>query len=246
MAGVAAAVANGGIAFKPHLLKKVLDGNELVREQKADLRANFAHFGLTTEKIELVRKGMWRVVMEDGGTARAARITNVEVAGKTGTAQNWRHNAKGELVKDNHTLFITFAPYVNPKFACCILVQGGKGGGVSAAPIAKRIMEQALALDTGYQVALAPVAEVEGNFNPVEVVSFEGMAPVQLPGSSEEEAGDSGDNEPPPKRPARAEQNERVRAAVRPEADEEGSRNVRNNQQPAPRRANIFKRIFGR
>ena len=56
-------------------------------------------------------------------------------------------------MKDNHTLFITFAPYDNPKFACCILVQGGKGGGVSAAPIAKRIMEQALALDKGYQVA---------------------------------------------------------------------------------------------
>ncbi|HSI63532.1 MAG TPA: penicillin-binding protein 2 [Candidatus Saccharimonadia bacterium] len=246
MAGVAAAVANGGIAFKPHLLKKVMDGNELVREQKADLRANFADFGLTTEKIELVRKGMWRVVMEDGGTARAARIENVEVAGKTGTAQNWRHNAKGESVKDNHTLFITFAPYVNPKFACCILVQGGKGGGVSAAPIAKRIMEQALALETGYTVPLAAVREVEGNFNPVEVVSFEGMPPVAIPGSSEEEAGDSGDNEPQPKRPARAEQNERVRAVVRAEADEEGSRNVRNNQEPAPRRANLFKRIFGR
>lgn len=241
MAGVAAAVGNGGLAFKPHLLKKVMDGNELVREQKPDLRANFADFGLTPEKIELVRKGMWRVVMEDGGTARAARIPNVEVAGKTGTAQNWRHNEKGESVKDNHTLFITFAPYVNPKFACCILVQGGKGGGVSAAPIAKRVMEQALALETGYQVALAPVPEVKGDFNPVEVVSFEGVAPVQLPGASEEEAGDSGDNEPPPKRAPRAEQNVRVRAPVRQEADEEGSRNVRNQQRPG-----FFKRLFGR
>lgn len=244
MAGVAAAVGNGGLAFKPHLLKKVMDGNELVREQKPDPRANFADFGLTPEKIELVRKGMWRVVMEDGGTARAARINNVEVAGKTGTAQNWRHNEKGESVKDNHTLFITFAPYVNPKFACCILVQGGKGGGVSAAPIAKRVMEQALALETGYEVALAPVPEVKGDFNPVEVVSFEGVAPVQLPGASEEEAGDSGDNEPPPKRTPRAEQNVRVRAPVRQEADEEGSRNVRN--EPSAKRPGFFKRLLGR
>lgn len=245
MAGVAAAVGNGGLAYKPHLLKKVMDGNELVREQKPDLRANFADFGLTPEKIELVRKGMWRVVMEDGGTARAARINNVEVAGKTGTAQNWRHNERGTLLQDNHTLFITFAPYVNPKFACCILVQGGKGGGVSAAPIAKRVMEQALALETGYDVALAPVPEVQGDFNPVEVVSFEGMAPVQLPGASEEEAGDSGDNEPPPRRASRSEQNVRVRAAVRQEADEEGSRNVRN-QKAEPRRPGLFKRLFGR
>ncbi len=246
MAGVASAVGNGGVAYRPHLLKKVMDGNDLVREQMPDVRANFADFGLTPEKLELVRKGMWRVVMEDGGTARAARITNVEVAGKTGTAQNWRHDGKS-FVRDNHTLFITFAPYVNPKFACCILVQGGKGGGVSAAPIAKRVMEQALALDNGYPVDLDPsnkVPEVAGNFNPVEVVSFDGAPPIVLPGTAnEEEAGNSGDNdEPPPARRPRPEQNEKVRAKVRAEADEEGSRNVRNDQ---PRRPSLFRRIFG-
>jgi penicillin-binding protein 2 len=107
-------------------------------------------------------------------------------------------------------------------------------------------MEQALALENGYLVPLAKVPEVQGNFNPVEVVSFEGMPPVQVAGASEEEAGDSGDNEPPPKRAPRAEQNVRVRAAVRPEADEEGSRNVRNQQEPAQRRPGLFKRLFGR
>jgi penicillin-binding protein 2 len=177
MAGVAAAVGNVGIAFKPHLLKKVMDGPELIRESKsADyVRANFADSGLTPEKLELVRRGMWRVVMDDGGTAKAARIPNVEVAGKTGTAQNWRREGN-EWVRDNHTLFITFAPYVNPQFACCVIVQGGKGGGVSAAPIAKRIMEQALALDTGYTVEITGVNEVKGDFKPVEVVRAEADA----------------------------------------------------------------------
>lgn len=241
MAGVAAAVGNGGIAFKPHLLKKVMDGPELIRESKsADyVRANFADSGLTPEKLELVRRGMWRVVMDDGGTAKAARIPNVEVAGKTGTAQNWRREGN-EWVRDNHTLFITFAPYVNPQFACCVIVQGGKGGGVSAAPIAKRIMEQALALDTGYTVEITSVNEVKGDFKPVEVVTFDGLAPVSLPAGEEETA--VGGDEPP--KPRSTDDKPAVKAKVRAEADAEGSNAVKNQQ--APRRANFFQRIFGR
>lgn len=241
MAGVAAAVGNGGIALKPHLLKKVTDGPEVVREPPPDVRANFADLGLTPEKLELVRKGMWRVVMDDnGGTARAARIPGVEVAGKTGTAQNWRKEG-GEFVKDNHTLFITFAPYDNPKFACCILVQGGKGGGVSAAPIAKRIMEQALALDSGYQVPLVAIEEVKGNFKPVEVVTFDGVTPIALPGTEEEDTGTAGDEPPKPKS---VDTQPKVKARIRDNADAEGSEAVKNKQ--APRRGNFFQRVFGR
>jgi penicillin-binding protein 2 len=238
MAGVAAAVGNGGIVYHPHLLKKVIDGTEVVREQGPDVRTNFADYGVTPEKIELVRKGMWKVVMEEGGTARAARIPGVEVAGKTGTAQNWRMDGN-TAVKDNHTLFITFAPYVNPKFACCILVQGGKGGGISAAPIAKRIMEQALALDQGYKVELASVQEVQGNFKPVDAVTFDGMAPI-LPATEEEDNGNSAD-EPPPKPRAR-EAGPKVKAKVREEADAEGSTAVKNKQ--PTRRAGFLRNLF--
>jgi len=238
MAGVAAAVGNGGIAYRPHLLKEVRDGSEVVRVQKPDVRTNFSDYGLTAAKLERVRKGMWKVVMEDGGTARAARIPGVEVAGKTGTAQNWRMDGNA-AVKDNHTLFITFAPYVNPKFACCILVQGGKGGGVSAAPIAKRIMEQALALEQGYTVELASVPEVKGNFKPVDAVTFDGVEPVSLQANEEEETA-SGDEPQPPKRVV--DEGPKVKAKVREEADAEGSNAVKNQQ--APRRANFFQRLF--
>jgi penicillin-binding protein 2 len=238
MAGVAAAVGNGGIAYRPHLLKKVVDGAEVVRAQAPDVRTNFADHGLTPAKLELVRKGMWKVVMEDGGTARAARIPGVEVAGKTGTAQNWRMDGN-VAVKDNHTLFITFAPYVNPKFACCILVQGGKGGGISAAPIAKRIMEQALALDQGYQVELASVAEVQGNFKAVDAVSFDGAPPIVLPGTEEEDTGTASDEPPKPKK---REEAPKVKAKVREEADAEGSTAVKNKQ--PQRRAGFLRNLF--
>jgi len=160
------------------------------------------------------------------------------VAGKTGTARNWRMDGN-VAVKDNHTLVITFAPYVNPKFACCILVQGGKGGGISAAPIAKRIMEQALALDQGYHVELAAVQEVQGNFKPVDAVTFDGMAPI-LPAAEEEDNGNSSD-EPPPK-PKKREEAPKVKAKVREEADSEGSAAVKNKQ--PTRRAGFLRNLF--
>jgi penicillin-binding protein 2 len=243
MAGVAAAVGNGGIAYKPHLLKSVMDGSELIRTAKPQdyVRANFADQGLTPEKLELVRKGMWRVVMDQGGTARLARIPGVDVAGKTGTAQNWRIE-DGQSVRDNHTLFITFAPYDNPKFACCVLVQGGKGGGVSAAPIAKRIMEQALALDSGYTVDLASIPEVKGNFKPVEVVTYDGLPPVQLPNQEEEDTGTAND-EPPPKPQRSSDDRPAVKGKVRQAADAAGSSGA-SNTQPPPRRANFFRKLF--
>ncbi|MCB1224871.1 MAG: penicillin-binding protein 2 [Verrucomicrobiales bacterium] len=172
MASVVATVANRGMSYRPHLLKQVKDGDELVLDNPPDLRSNLGEEGLNPQEIEMIRKGMWKVVNASGGTAKAAKIDGIEVAGKTGTAQFWRMD-KGVKKKDNHTWFITFAPYETPKLAICVLVQGGKSGGGCAGPVAKRIMEQSLALDNGYQVALAPVEESKGHMNQIEAVSYE-------------------------------------------------------------------------
>lgn len=238
MAGVAAAVGNGGVCYRPHLLKFMKDDNELVQEQKPDVRGNFSDYGLTQQKLELVRKGMWKVVNEEGGTARAARIPGVEVAGKTGTAQAWLPDGQ----KDNHTLFISFAPYVNPKYAVCILVEGGKSGGGCAAPVAKRILEQALNLDKGYEVKPEALKEVQGNFNHIEQVSFEGVAPVALnPNEQDNDTGNGGDE--PPKTKV-VERPRAISANIRRDADEEGSRAVKKNQQQPTRRPGFFQRLF--
>ncbi len=255
MAGIAAAVGNGGTCYKPHLLKKVMDGNELVREQQPEIRGNFADSGLTPQKLELVRKGMWKVVNEDGGTAKASRIPGVEVAGKTGTAQFWRlethRDGSVSSEKDNHTLFICFAPYVKPKYAICIFLQGGKSGGGCSAPIAKRVMEQALALDQNYTVNLAPVKEVPGNFNQIQQVSFDGVAPVAL--APHEQDNDTGNDADVP-RPTRADAAKPLPANIKHDADVEGSRAINNKQQPrragqiqAPANQDSgLRRIFGR
>ncbi len=67
-----------------------------------------------------------------GAHARSSRTSRSP--GKTGTAQFWRNG-----VKDNHTWFICFAPYQKPKYAVCVFIQGAKGGGITAAPIAAQI-----------------------------------------------------------------------------------------------------------
>src|SRR6266850_2648705 len=111
------AAANGGTCYYPRLVDKVLDQNDtpVVDEQgktvnfapriRADLRNE-----VSPQDMELVRRGLWKVVNEDGGTGGRARLENVVVAGKTGTAQ-----ATERGHKDTIAWFACFAPFDNPK-----------------------------------------------------------------------------------------------------------------------------------
>jgi penicillin-binding protein 2 len=190
MCSVVATVANAGKSFKPHLLKKVTNGDQVVEEPPPAVRSDLASEGVTRDQIELIRRGMWKVVNAEAGTAKAARIPGVEVAGKTGTAQAWRM-VDGTKKVDNHTWFMCFAPYEAPKYAIVIIVQGGKSGGSTSAPIAHRIMEQSLALDKGLQVALAPLPEVIGHFHAIDAVQYadSGIALPATPVGDDPEAG---------------------------------------------------------
>lgn len=174
MAMVTATIANRGISYQPRLVSRVLDqaGNDardehgaLVAPPAPVVIADLRKVGISEKQIELVRDGMRRVV--DTGTGKKAQIKGVTVAGKTGTAQFWR----GEK-KDNHTWFITFAPYEDPKFAICVFVQGAKSGGGVSAPIAQKIMEESLALEKGFDPGLKTLGPVAGSFAPIEMVDY--------------------------------------------------------------------------
>ena len=107
---------------------------------RSDLRQE-----ISPEHIELVRKGLWKVVNEDGGTGGRARLKDWVVAGKTGTAQ-----ATDRGQEENVAWFACFAPYDHPKYVVAVMVQGASGhGGEVAGPIADRILERSLALDEG-------------------------------------------------------------------------------------------------
>ena len=73
------------------------------------------------------------VVNSPSGTGRAARLANLEVAGKTGSAETHK-GAK------THAWFVCFAPYRNPQIALVVLVEQAGHGGAVAAPIARRVL----------------------------------------------------------------------------------------------------------
>ena len=186
----------------------------IVLQEPAKVRANLlTDGGMTPEMIEKVRQGMHKVVNEGGGTAGRARIKDVTVAGKTGTAQFWRSG-----VKDNHTWFLTFAPYEAPKYAVCVIVQGAKSGGGVSAPIAAKILEDTFALDEqGKESELAWLEPAPGNFKFVESVDFHREVPTATTVAADE---DTGGDSTPSRRP----QEHKPAAApnVRAEADEGG------------------------
>ncbi|MBI2429243.1 MAG: penicillin-binding protein 2 [Ignavibacteriales bacterium] len=133
MANYAAILANKGTHFQPHVVNSVYDR----RTKKAEsVPVEQYSFTMSEKAWGLVREGMHRVVMAPHGTGTAARIPGIEVAGKTGTAQNPHGKA--------HSWFIGFAPYDEPKIAICVLIENVGYGGSFAAPAAGLCMEQYL------------------------------------------------------------------------------------------------------
>ncbi|MGC1480113.1 MAG: penicillin-binding protein 2 [Chthoniobacterales bacterium] len=229
MAMVTAAIANGGTVYYPRIVDRVVaqDG-QIVAQDPAKVRANLVdEGGITSEDIEHIRKGMWKVVNESGGTARRARLEVAEVAGKTGTAQNLRRTSEGKTVKDNHTWFIAFAPYDDPKYAVCVLVQGAKSGGGVAAPVAARILEEAIALESGeLEVEMKPLEPAVGNFVQIDGIDFGRDIPAATTATAEEVPTGTGPSQVSerPSQPAepriRAEPDDRGRVTQRETANE--------------------------
>lgn len=128
MAAYCVALANSGTYYQPHLvraLKNPINGEQTpVSYKKREIEIDQKYF-------DVVRKGMYNVV-NGNGTAHAIKSSTVEIAGKTGTAQN-PHGR-------DHSWFIAFAPYDNPKIAICVLVENAGFGAAVAAPIASRII----------------------------------------------------------------------------------------------------------
>ena len=133
LALVAAEVANGGRAIRPHVVKEVRGESEFAPERPT-------HTGVTADPAAwaAVRTAMEKVVSE--GTGTGARLFGVQVAGKTGTSQN-PHG------KD-HALFICYAPADSPRVALAVVAENRGHGGSVAAPIAARVLSRMLLPDS--------------------------------------------------------------------------------------------------
>lgn len=236
MAMVASTVANGGTVYQPTLIYQIqqADGTTTRRPAKivGDLKKDN---GLTPDLIELVRKGMDEVVNADDGTGKNAAVDNIEVAGKTGTAQFMRNG-----IKDDHTWFVAFAPYKNPKIALAVMVEGGKSGGGVAAPIAAELIQKIMALDKGYDPGLKPLEPAIGNFKLVKSVSFkDGNALPQLAAADEtDEDVASAGHENSSRSGVRSDSAE---PDIRPDTQHETQRRARVAQaQPPPQHHSFF------
>ncbi|MEM6913550.1 MAG: penicillin-binding protein 2 [Pseudomonadota bacterium] len=137
---------------RPRLVRAV--GRDLIQEPL------FKELGGETSHMEPIRKGMNAVVNEWGTAARSTLLPDFQMAGKTGTSQvvglkrdpetgrRLRNEELSWKLRD-HALFVSFAPYDNPRYACCVVVEHGGSGSRAAGPRARDIMRSVLEKDPG-------------------------------------------------------------------------------------------------
>lgn len=127
LANLACIIANRGYYYIPHIVRKIEGCDSL------DRRFYERHYTMVDARhFEPIVEGMWRSVHVDG-TSKAAYLPDLDVCGKTGTAQN--PNGR------DHSTFLSFAPKDNPRIAISVYVEHGGFGAATALPIASLLEE---------------------------------------------------------------------------------------------------------
>ncbi len=120
IASVFAAIANGGRLVRPHV------------HADPALDTPRGEVALDAGALALVREGLWRVV-QAGGTGRRAAMPEIDLAGKSGTAQ-WHSR------KPDHAWFASYAPFDAPEVVCVVFIPEGELGGTTCAPIVREVL----------------------------------------------------------------------------------------------------------
>ncbi|MDP2723522.1 MAG: penicillin-binding protein 2 [Bacteroidales bacterium] len=131
LANLGVVIANSGSFYPPHFLKS-LEGSDSLMSVFNQLKRTTIDPGY----YDIVQESMLEVFDGDHGTARSCRLDSIRQCGKTGTVQN-PHG-------DDHSLFIAYAPYENPKIAVAVIVENSGFGSTWAAPIASLMIEKYL------------------------------------------------------------------------------------------------------
>ena len=131
MANITAIIANRGFSYTPHIIKNI--------SNEATIDSNFTKKKFCTIEPKYftpIIEGMKKVIEGKDGTGQNAKIPGIEICGKTGTAQN----PHGE----DHSIFIAFAPFNEPRIAIAVYVENGGWGSTWAVPIASLMIEKYL------------------------------------------------------------------------------------------------------
>jgi cell division protein FtsI (penicillin-binding protein 3) len=205
LAAAYGAIANDGILLTPALVREVRDkdGNVVYRHRPEPVRRS------VTPEVAATMRDFLRGVVAEGGTGEMGQLANYPLLGKTGTARRFRDGAyvPGELTASFAAMF----PAEDPQLVVVVKLdspQVGSGyGGTTAAPVVRRMLEQALAsrrvsIDrarlTGDTVTRAPAevrrTEADEAPRPVAVVAWPlaadsaQAAPVAVPAVAGQQA----------------------------------------------------------
>jgi len=138
-----ALIANRGKGVTPSLLKADSGIPQSPSVENGDEEK--PQMSIPVSAFEKVIRGMWRAV-NGRGTARAAKVNQFDVCGKTGSAQVISSEAAKILAQqkreiETHSWFTGFAPRDNPEIVVTVIVEYGGGGGATAAPSARELFD---------------------------------------------------------------------------------------------------------
>jgi penicillin-binding protein 2 len=141
-----AALANGGTLYQPQIVRAVesSDGS-IVQDFPPRVRRIVS---VRPENFSIVGDALRGVVTEEGGTAYKERLNDVDMSGKTGTAQTSHVNqreldtTRAWYFNREHAWFAGFAPAKSPEIAIVVLIEHGGAGGRAAAPVAMQVARE--------------------------------------------------------------------------------------------------------
>lgn len=137
MARLMAAIGTSGRLVTPHFIHKVVDADGDLVPTPIDDAETIE--GLNPKHLEAVRAALHLVTSGEHGTGRLSRIPGIELAGKTGTAQN----PHGE----DHAWFTGYAPADDPEISFAVIVENAGHGGSVAAPLAAELLQAYFRID---------------------------------------------------------------------------------------------------
>ena len=134
LANFSAIIANRGWYIKPHFVKEI--ESDSIKEEYYKKNTTL----INSEFFEPVMDGMINVI--EKGTAKNALLSDIKIAGKTGTSENFIKIKGQKKQLTDHSIFIGFAPADDPKIAICVFIENGYWGSRWAAPISSLMIEK--------------------------------------------------------------------------------------------------------
>ncbi len=167
MAVLISTVGNGGTRYRPMIVKTIESADGKVIEQSEP--EILGRLPIKKRTLSIVRKALWKVVNTRKGTAWVARLKDIDISGKTGTAQVFSRKKNEIKLKEKdvpallkaHAWFVAYAPSDKPKIAVSVLVEHGGHGSSTASPIAREMIKTYLSKKVSDEPSKAQLSKNE-------------------------------------------------------------------------------------